>query len=118
MDENKEAKNITLEAESADPNNQNLRINNQQTEKRNMTSYSFVRNNEEANNINTSSSSPIVNEKSHGKNNIQMQSQLGQGYLPQYGQMPPQMMMGFGTPLLGYQNTMMGPPGKIPKPTI
>lgn len=117
MDEKIKPETIDFDDGTTNLNNQNLRINNQQPVKRNMTSYSFVRNNEESNNVGSPSSPQNVTEKPPGQSYIQMPSQLNQVYQTQYGQIPSQMMMGFGNPLLGYQHTMLAPT-KSPKPII
>jgi hypothetical protein len=118
MEENKETENINFETGTPDQNNQNLKINNPQIEQRNMTSYSFVRNNEDSDRVSLPSTPPIGHERPSGQNYIQTPSQVNQVSQAQYGQMPPQMPMGYGNQSQGYPNMMYAPPVKTTSPII
>lgn len=87
--------------------------------KRNMTSYSFARNNEEPSSATSPATPPIPKESSTQQTYTQGHQPMSQ--MPQgvYNQMPPHMMMNFASPSPAY------PPGmfqhgasKGPKPVL
>lgn len=86
-------------------------------EKANLTSYSFVRNNEEPNSANSPSSPPPLKENPAQSNFMHINPQLTQMPQPGYGQMPPQMMMNFAAPSPQYP-PMYGQPMKGPEPIL
>jgi hypothetical protein len=77
-----------------------------------------VRNNEDADGRSLPSTPPIGHERPSGQNYIQPPSQVNQVSQAQYGQMPPQMAMGYGNQSQGYPNMMYVPPVKTTSPII
>lgn len=97
MDQQKTDQSLNIDLRTDNPDGLSLKSQKGGQEKTSLTSYSFARHNEEPNSASSPSSPPALKEQIDQQKFIHLYPQITQPPPGQFGQMPPMVMMNYGS---------------------